>query len=98
MYRAILQVVGHHRTRFFSEPAGEGMCIYLSVQDARLMDELAQGRGFPRGTIGIIPRSTVEDGSSGTLLGLPFIADASVRRGRVFIGYRVDTLEVSDHE
>ncbi|MCC9181150.1 hypothetical protein [Mycolicibacterium mageritense] len=88
LMQSVIQTVMNHRTRFFSEPAAEGFRVYLSVSDARLLDEQARRRGD------FFPRSSIRDGDTGTVMGLPFTADASVRVGRVFIGYRVDTLEV----
>jgi len=83
-----MQTVTNHRAKFFSEPSAEGFCVYLSVTDARLLDEMARREGE------LFPQSNIRDGDTGTLMGLPFIADASVRPGRVYVGYRVDALEV----
>ena len=88
LYRSIIQLTTAHRTRFFSEPGTEGFCVYMSVEDARLLDE-------QRSRVGEWSiKSEINDGDAGTIFGLPFTADASVRVGRVFIGYRVDALEV----
>lgn len=84
----VMQVLTAHRTRFFSEPGAERFCIYMSVVDARCLDEAN------RAVTEFRPVSDIKDGDHGTLAGLPFVADASVRVGRVFIGYRVDALEV----
>lgn len=86
----VMQVLTAHRTKFFSEPGAERFCIYMSVVDARCLDEA--NRAAIHG--GLRPVSDIKDGDHGTLAGLPFVADASVRVGRVFIGYRVDALEV----
>ncbi len=84
----VMQVLTAHRTQFFSEPGAERFCIYMSVVDARCLDEAN------RAVTEFRPVSDIKDGDHGTLAGLPFVADASVRVGRVFIGYRVDALEV----
>lgn len=81
--RAILQTVHGHRARLFSEPAAEGFCIYLSVADARALDESRPRQGD------LAPVSQIRDGDTGTLWGLPFIADETIRPGRAFVGYRV---------
>lgn len=88
LYRSIIQLTTAHRTRFFSEPGAEGFCVYMSVADMRLLDELSKRSGD------YFPVSEIKDGDSGTIFGLPCTADASVRVGRVFIGYRADALEV----
>jgi hypothetical protein len=78
----------NHRTRFFSEPAAEGFCIYLALEDARALDEAARRQGD------LFPHSTLRDGDTGQIIGLPFSVDASLRPGRCFMGYRVTAPEV----
>lgn len=85
----VMQVLTAHRTKFFSEPSVERFCIYMSVVDARCLAEANRAA-----VGGWRPLSDIKDGDHGTLAGLPFVADASVRVGRIFIGYRVDALEV----
>lgn len=64
----------------FREPDG---VIYLSVLDARALDEQSGRRGD------FAPVSQIEVGSKGTMFGLPFEA-VDLPSGVAFIGRRVD--------
>lgn len=67
-------------SKTFREPYG---AVYLSVDDARAFDEESQRRGD------YAPVSQIKVGDTGTIMGLPFVAD-NVPPGVVFIGHRVD--------
>ncbi len=90
MMAEIHQVVANHRTRFFSEPAAEGFRAFLSVGDARELDEASRRQGD------LFPVSEIRDGDTGTIVGIPFTADASLRPGRAFIGYRINVPDVEE--
>ena len=80
---SILKLVREHRTHRYEEPASLGFRIYLSVEDAQLLDEETKRVG------NYFPISKMKHGDEGTLLGLKFMVDEAVSPGTIFVGYRI---------
>ncbi|URM86517.1 hypothetical protein PBI_HILLTOPFARM_76 [Mycobacterium phage Hilltopfarm] len=77
---AVTETVRQHQVRYLQD----GMTVYLAVEDARLLDEEFKTSG------GFFPISQIQHGDTGSVMGVPFIADESVKPGRVLVGYVVD--------
>lgn len=86
----LMQMVHGHRNRFFSEASAEGFRVFLNVGDAQMLDEIASRKGD------LYVQSTIQDGDTGTLFGMPFTATNNVRPGVSFVGYCVTAPPVTD--
>jgi hypothetical protein len=89
IFRDLAAVIMNHRTQFFSEPAAENFVIYMSIHDAEICVTESTRRGDLAEVIHL------RDGDHGTVLGLPFLVDAKLLPGTMFVGYRITIPEVA---